>query len=57
MKKREAREGVALPAIWDASRAQLWAHVMGHFVSDDQKAERAHHPDRIAGKCCGRCAA
>jgi hypothetical protein len=57
MKKREAREGVALPAIWDASRAQLWAHVMGHFVTDDQKAERAHHPDRIAGKCCGRCAA
>jgi hypothetical protein len=28
------------PAIWDASRAQLWAHVLGHFVTDDQKAKQ-----------------
>jgi hypothetical protein len=30
---------------------------MGHFVTDDQEAERAHHPDRIAREvlravCC-----
>jgi len=36
-----------VPAIWDGSPGQIWVHDMGHLVTDDQKAERTHHLDRI----------